>query len=267
MSTLAQSRSAGSFVDHVYDLMEIVDYRPAITDEERDAIFRLRYKCYLREGAIKPDFSERMSDRFDDMDNVWIFGVHVEGVLAGTLRIHVTSPDHPELPATPVFGDHLAEHIALGKTVVDPSRFVVDQDFSKVYPELAYLTTRIGWMAGEYFGADLILATARREHQAFYRRIFGHRLVCGVRPYHGLVKPLSLMVLDYPGVKDKVHRRFPFYRSSYFERRALFEAPGLPLDWSAERPDRAAARTLSPAASLRTDRQVRDATAAKKVSA
>jgi len=169
----------------------------------------------------------------------------------------VTSPDYPELPATAIFGDHLAEAVAMGKTVVDPSRFVVDAEFSKVYPELAYLTTRIGWMAGEYFGADLILATARREHQAFYRRIFGHRLVCGVRPYHGLTKPLSMMVLDYPGVKEKVHRRFPFFRSSYFERRSLFEAPGLPTDWSAERPDRVAATTPSPAAALGTERQNR----------
>ncbi len=238
MSTVADCRSGNRFTDRVFDLLEIVDYRPAVTDEDRDAVFRLRYQAYQREHAIKPDFSRRLSDRFDDLDNTWIFGVYVEGELAGSMRLNVTADDYPDLPASGIFSDHLAQHIALGKTIIDPTRFVVDADVAHIYPELPYVTTRIGWMAGEYFAADKILATVRREHQAFYRRIFGHEVVADARPYYTLTKPLSLMVLDYPAVKDRVHQRYPFFRSSYFERRALFEAPGLPVNWSAERPGR-----------------------------
>lgn len=234
MSVVARDRSSSRFTDRVFDLLENVDYRPAITEEERDAIFRLRYEAYLREGAIKPDFSQRLSDRFDDLENTWIFGVYVDGELAGSMRLHVTADDYPDMPAAGIFADHLDHQIALGKTIVDPTRFVVDADMARIHPELPYVTTRIGWMAGEYFGADMILATVRREHQAFYRRIFGHEVVADARPYYTLTKPLSLMVLDYPAVKERVHHRFPFFRSSYFERRALFEAPGLPEHWSAE---------------------------------
>ena len=34
------------------DLLEHVDYRLAETPEEKDEIYRLRYRAYLREGAI-----------------------------------------------------------------------------------------------------------------------------------------------------------------------------------------------------------------------
>jgi hypothetical protein len=31
------------------------------------------------------------------------------------------------------------------------------------------------------------------------------------------------MTLDYFGMKERVHQRYPFFRSTHFERRALFE--------------------------------------------
>jgi hypothetical protein len=31
------------------------------------------------------------------------------------------------------------------------------------------------------------------------------------------------MTLDYPTVKERVHQRYPFLRSTFFERRMLFE--------------------------------------------
>ena len=48
------------------DPLDIVDYRLAKTPEEKDEIYRLRYRAYLREGAILPSRSERVTDRYDD---------------------------------------------------------------------------------------------------------------------------------------------------------------------------------------------------------
>jgi hypothetical protein len=31
------------------------------------------------------------------------------------------------------------------------------------------------------------------------------------------------MTLDYREARERVHRRYPFFRSNYFERRMLFE--------------------------------------------
>jgi len=208
--------------DRVLALLERVDYRRAERSEEREAIFRLRYHAYRREGAIAPDPSERLADVLDDTANCWIFGVHIDGELASSIRLHVASRQVGDLPALNVFSDRLSPELAAGKTIIDPTRFVVDRAASKRFPELCYVTTRLAWLASEYFQTDLLLATVRAEHQAFYRRVFGHRLICAPRHYPSLAKPISLMALDYAMARGRVPARYPFFRSTFFERRMLF---------------------------------------------
>ena len=222
MNLVAYPRAAQSFTDRVFDLLDRVDYRQAVTDGEKDAVYQLRYRAYLREGAIPPNFSQRLSDRFDDLDNTWIIGVFVDGRLSGSIRLSIASPTYRDMPATNVFPDFLERELDEGRTVIDPTRFVIDHEMARHYPELPYVTTRVGWMAGEYFSADAILATVRTEHQAFYKRTFGHELIADARDYPTLTKPLSLMRLNYLAMKERVHRRYPFFRSTQFERRALF---------------------------------------------
>jgi hypothetical protein len=215
--------STPSFNDRASQLLERLDYRRADAVADREAIFRLRYEAYLREGAIAPAFGKRLSDDYDDMPNAWIYGIYVDGRLASSIRLHVASERSHALPGNRVFADVLQPELAAGRTVIDPTRFVADYTLARRYPELPYLTVRLGWLAGEFFGADLILATVRAEHQAFYKRVFGHRPVCDPRPYPSLQKPISLMTLDYPAMKDRVHQRYSFLRSTFFERRMLFE--------------------------------------------
>jgi hypothetical protein len=212
-----------SLVDRVERLLQHVDYRRAETAEERSAIFRLRHEAYLREGAIAPKPSGEFSDAVDDRDNVWIFGVYIDGRLASSIRLSITIPGSIEIPALDVFSDVLLGDIRAGKRVVDPTRFVADRESSRLYPELPYITVRLPWLAAEYFDADYLLAAVRPEHQAFYKRTLGHRAVCAPRPYPNLQKPVSLMALEYRGAREGVHRRYPFFRSNYFERRMLFE--------------------------------------------
>jgi N-acyl-L-homoserine lactone synthetase len=214
-----------SFVDRVIDLLERVDYRRADSAAEREAIYRLRYDAYLREGAISATFSARFDDEFDDKPNGYLYGIYVDGLLTSSLRLHIAQRPGDVTPAFSAFSEFLEPEVEAGRTIIDPNRFVADFEASKMYPELAYVTTRLGWAAGEYFGADTILATARTEHQAFYKRTFGHRVVCPARPYPSLKKPLSLMFLDYKGQRERVQERYPFFRSTVFERRMLFERP------------------------------------------
>jgi N-acyl-L-homoserine lactone synthetase len=217
-----------SLSDRVLELLERVDYRRADTAEDREAIFRLRYAAYRWEGAIPPSPSERFCDALDDTDNAWIFGLYIEGELASSIRLHVANRQSPVLPALNVFSDLLSPEIAAGKTIVDPTRFVVDRAASRRYPELCYVTTRLAWLASEFFNTNLLLATVRGEHQAFYRRVFGHRLVCEPRHYPSLTKPICLMALDYALARERVVQRQPFFRSTVFERRMLFaRAPAL----------------------------------------
>ena len=117
-----------SLVDRVERLLQRVDYRRAESTEERSAIFRLRHEAYLREGAIAPKFSGEFSDPVDDRDNVWIFGVYIDGRLASSIRLSITMPGSADIPALDVFSDVLLGDIRAGKRVVDPTRFVADRE-------------------------------------------------------------------------------------------------------------------------------------------
>jgi N-acyl-L-homoserine lactone synthetase len=214
-----------SFVESVQELIEKVDYRRPETAAQREEIFRLRYEAYRQEGAIEPNLRRSFSDRFDDLENAHVIGLYYEGELVSSIRLSISTPECPELPALGVFPDILEGEIAAGKTIIDPTRFVVAPRFARAVPKISYATVRLAWMACEYFQADWLLATVRVEHQAFYRRMFGHQPMCDARPYPTLKKPISLMGLEYPEAREKVHQRYPFFRSTYFERRMLFERP------------------------------------------
>ena len=214
-----------SFSESVSQLLNRIDYRFVDGNEEREAIFRLRYQAYLREGGILPNESCSFSDSYDRESNAFLFGVYLEDELAGSVRIHLVTKDHPDCPSFEAFADMLQPELDADKTIIDTTRFVTDENLSRLHRGLPYAVLRVSWLAGGYFGADYCLAAVRAEHQAFYRRNFQHRLLCEPRAYPGLARPLSLMSTHYPSVAEKVHRRLPFYRSTAFERRMLFERP------------------------------------------
>lgn len=215
--------AASSFTDRIFRALERVDYRRIESSEDRDAVYRLRYDAYVREGSIQANIAKRFTDSYDDWENAWTFGLIMDGRLASSFRMHVSTPACPDIPAAHVFPEMLRPLIDAKKVIVDPTRFVADAECARLYPELPYLTVRLGYLAAEYFNADLVLATVRAEHQAFYKRVFGHKVVCPPRPYPTLTKPISLMSLDYPAARDTIVRRHPFFRSTLFERRMLFE--------------------------------------------
>src|ERR1700710_3246603 len=96
-------------------LLDEVDYRLAETEAEKEAIYRLRYRAYLHEGAIEPRADQRLTDRFDNLPNSWIFGVYIDGELTSSLRVSVATSDDPETPAVDAFRDILEPELAQGK--------------------------------------------------------------------------------------------------------------------------------------------------------
>ncbi|HLL28290.1 MAG TPA: hypothetical protein VKT73_11675 [Xanthobacteraceae bacterium] len=221
--------TARGFSDRVSDLLDRLDYRLIETGDEREQIFRLRYEAYLREGAIAPNFTKKLSDPFDDAENSWTFGLHVDGRIVASFRISVSSPEQPMTPAVDAFPDLLGPEIERGKVIIDSNRFVADAAAARAFPGLPHLAVRLGYLACIYFDADIATATVRREHQAFYKRVFtGFKAVCEPRPYPSLTKPLSLMMLDFRVERQKILARNPFFRSTFFERRMMFERPDLP---------------------------------------
>ena len=205
------------------DLLDHVDYRLCETDADKEEVYRLRYRAYLDDNIIAPRADRRLTDRFDDAPNSWTFGVYFDGVLASSLRISLATPDMPSTPSVEVFSDVLEPFLNAGKIIVDPTRFVADPARERKMPELPYFTLRLAFVACEYFNADLGTAAVREEHQAFYRRVFMHKVMSAPRFYPQLDKPFSLMAVDFKLLRDKVFQRYPIFRSTLFERRMMFE--------------------------------------------
>jgi hypothetical protein len=214
--------AASIFAQNVADLISRIEYRLAETDADRQAIYRLRYQCYLREGAIQPDDSGLFRDDYDAAPNVWIFGLHLDGQLVSSIRIHVASAGHPIAPALTIFPDMLGPRIERGEVVVDPTRFVVDYDQSRQHPGLAYATVRLGMLASEHADADFALATVRTEHRAFYRRLLFMDPIGEPRAYPNLKDPINLMGVSFPEMRQRVYDRYPFMMSTAAEQEQLF---------------------------------------------
>jgi hypothetical protein len=215
--------SMHGYADRASALLDRIDCRLADSYEEKEQVFRLRYEAYLREGAITPNGQQMLWDRFDEADNCWTFGLHIDNKIASSVRICISFPNDPLTPAVEAFPDFLESELAGGKTIMDTNRFVADPEIARMYPELPYLTVRLAYMASAYFDTALAIATPRREHQAFYKRVFGMKVVCDPRPYPTITKPLSLMMVDCHSYRAKVVARYPYFRSTFFERRMLFE--------------------------------------------
>ncbi len=222
-TSVAAVESMHGYADRASALLDRLDCRLADTYEEKEQIFRLRYEAYLREGAISPNGAQKLWDRFDEVDNCWTFGFHIDDKIATSIRICISSPENPITPAVEAFPDFLEPEVARGKVIMDSNRFVADPEIARGYSELPYLTVRLAYLASAYFDADIGTATARREHQAFYRRVFGLKPVCEPRDYPTVTKPLALMMVNCRDVRLKILARYPYFRSTYFERRMLFE--------------------------------------------
>jgi hypothetical protein len=215
-----QARSHSSKIKNI---AQQVDYRLAETKRDKEEIYRLRYRAYLREGAVRESPEQRVTDQYDDLANSWTFGVFLDGKLCSSVRISVLTPGWRQSCSAEAFGDVLNPLLDQGQVIIDPTRFVADPDRVNRFPELPYLTLRLAYMACEYFNADLGLAIVRSEHQAFYRRVFMHETIAEPRMFPGLLKPVGLMAAEFQLLKEKVFERYPIMRSTAFERRMLFE--------------------------------------------
>jgi hypothetical protein len=212
-----------SLSDRIAQLLAKLDYKRVDSREQREAIYHLRYKAYLREGTISASVSETFSDAYDETDNAYLFGLYIEGYLASSLRLHVASKEHPRIPSLEIFPEYLLSKLHAGQVLIDTTAFVADEELSKLYRVLPYATLRLCILAAEHFSADDLLASVKVEHEPFYLRAFDFRLICKSRTSSLFAKPVSLMSVHFPSAAQELYRRYPFFRSTLHERRRLFE--------------------------------------------
>lgn len=211
-----------SFAANVGQLLERLECRPIETAADLDAVVRLRYEAYLKEGAVPLSESGRLADRFDDLPNVVNVGVFHEDQLVSALRVHFLSDPDDASPSMEVFSDVLRPYLAAGKRMVDPNRFVLDYGMARKFPHLAYVTVRLSVVASAYYAAHLSIATIRVEHQAFYKRAFFATPAAPPRHYPLLTKKICLMLVDYEHDAHRIVERASYFASTRAEQERLF---------------------------------------------
>jgi hypothetical protein len=211
------------FTDGLMDYLQLVDYRLAESTADKEKIYQFRYQSYLRENAIDENPSERFCDDYDQMDNCWTFGIDYRDQLASSIRIHVATSENPKSPSLDVFPDIVIPLLEKGYKIVDPTLFVADSSTTNFFPVLPFLTFRLACMASDYFDADYCLIPVSAIHSSFYQRIFGLTTIGEPRYYPLLKSPICLMRADVATLWDGLIEQYPVFRSTFTERRMLFE--------------------------------------------
>src|SRR5579871_3695349 len=123
------------FSDRVMRLMESVEHRIATTDSERDAVFRLRYEAYVRNGLMEPRLDRKLFDeRYDNADNAWTAMNFVDGELAGSVRVTVGAGAEADLPCVRVYPDVAKPRLSSGATAVEYTRLSAKLSLSSAFP-------------------------------------------------------------------------------------------------------------------------------------
>jgi len=211
------------FSDRILRFLERVKHRVVRTPAEREAVFRLRYEAYIRNGLIEPRADGRLHDqRYDEAPDARITMTFIDGELAGTTRVNLAADESAALPSLAVYPDVIAPRLRAGNVIAEFTRTAARLDFSKGYPELPYITLRPAYLAAEYFDVDFAVATARAEHVAFFRRVFCFDPWCELRDYPDFTAKVACMGADFRAVQERIEARYSFFRSTAAERAALF---------------------------------------------
>lgn len=215
-----------AFSRSVMDLLERVEYRRCESGEDLEAVYRLRYKAFHSHGLLDMIVEQKLVDHLDESPNCYSFGVFMDNELVSTVRLHHLTKEVPAAPIMTVFGDRVMPRLARGETFIDPSRLSIDPDLtSSANRALPYVTLRLAVIANAYFDTTSCVSMIRGEHAAFYHRVFGSVQVGTPRFY----PPFTMPIYFYESRCDKnmarTIERFPFFRSTAFERRMLFLRP------------------------------------------
>jgi hypothetical protein len=215
-----------AFARNVEALLERTEYRRCDKGEDLEDIYRLRYAAYKLNDLVPENPKHIVHDDFDDLPNCHRFGIYIDGHLVSTIRIHSVSAEMPYSPTMSVYPDILQKRLEAGDRFIDPSRFAADHEWSRIYPQVPYLTLRLAGMACFHFNAPYCISMIREDHAAFYKRVYQSRPIGDARPYGGVINCFALLYqADVMAIKEQTYSRFPFFRSTTMEQRLMFGKP------------------------------------------
>lgn len=200
-------------------------YRAAISENDREEIFRLRYDSYLSAGLIEPRPDRRLTDEYDSLPGNVLIGVRRRGELVSTLRLSLLSQDRRNSATYSAFSDILAPILEQGKRIIDGSRLAVKTSLVG-RRDLHLRTLRLAVIGADSFAADVGVAAIRPSHLAFYRKFGRFHVAASPRRYVMMRHPQMLVSVDYGCRKTEIARRSTLFDYDAAAFRAIFD----PLD-------------------------------------
>jgi hypothetical protein len=207
----------------LFDFSKRITYRIATSHLERDAIFKLRYQSYLRNGIIAKNVFGRYIEAADHTANTYLIGLYDNNKLVSSLRLQTGSSTTAHFSSLELFPHLFEPLLESNSTILEMSCVAADAGLSGPYRWLPYLTLRSWIVAAEHFHADYIVTAAQPQHLALYQRTLGCELNPELRQLPHRLVPVGLATLNFAASAESLYENLPFLRSTPTERRQLFE--------------------------------------------
>ena len=169
--------------------------RMALDNATRQDAFRLRYESYLSQGHIAQNPTRMFMDAYDDIGNSRTVVVYDHRGPVGSVRLCLLDSTDAASPARESFPAELeglldGVGVGRGQVAAEITRLVrspVADDAG-----LIFLLYRLANYVGHCERVSLLLASVRRNHAVFYRRL-GFTTETEPRPYPGLTCLMQLL--------------------------------------------------------------------------
>ena len=179
--------------------------RLAVDDATKRDAFRLRYDSYLDQGHIELNASRLFTDRYDELDNSRTLVVYQGDDAVGSVRVCLLGRPGLVAPASEAFVSELASALVglpSDRFAAEITRLVRSPAAANDQA-LVFLLYRLANYIGFVERVALLLASVRRNHATFYKRL-GFEVASEPHPYPGLTCPMQLMRCD----RDAYERSF-----------------------------------------------------------
>lgn len=203
-------------------------------NEDKRAIYALRYRAFLPLGIISPRDDGLFFDRYDSLATTWTIGAFSGPACVGSLRLTFGDGLNPNMPCQEVFPEAEALAGRGYRNLVEFTRLAVCPALTNT----SYRTTlygalvRAGTMMAHAGDVDYALMSTHPDKTRLYTTLCGFEVIARAEAYPGINAPAALLGRDFRALDRKRSRSNPFFSFSRSEiasaRAALTKVPSRP---------------------------------------
>ncbi|MEM8541593.1 MAG: hypothetical protein AAGF25_11630 [Pseudomonadota bacterium] len=203
------------------DVMDDIEYRRIVAPEDFEAVGILRQRAIDAFDIYERKFGESVIEDMDFDPMSAVFGVYFRGELAATIRIKRVTADSRDSGAIQVFDKFMHPLLDQGMEFIDPCRFAINRDISRLVTGLPIITSRLAIVATLHYMADYCLFACKLEHTGFYRRVFRATMLAGPYEPPGM-RVRAVLLGNGTAGRDELFARYPIFKFKSTEARLLF---------------------------------------------